>query len=482
MLFSNGTKMPALKTLSLMVFSGLFLTACSSDDDDSGEGYYLIYNGSSNAPELTFTFETDDDDDDEVTYSGLASGKAAGLLTMDTGKYEVTFTIDVSNDDEQDIYNDEQRITGDDVTFTVLAGDIQSPEVLTYSYEYEDPDTDDEEFTLRFLNLNESSEGIDVYMSLEDETFDEATLVDSLNFTQFSDSHYFEVESYKFYLTYQGSDEVVFESDDIDFLYTNQQLIVLKADNGPSSSPFMIDKITSSGSVTEYSNIDSEAKVQFYNAMDDNVLLPEYTDETFDIHLGGISEAPFASLERRTNSEHVTVESNDYSIDITAVGGVQKLTNSQILSMDSNDDKTVFYYLTEVTEEDDDDDDTEEETELFVNTLITDNNNQIGTYHHEIKVVNFVEDHASVSVYFVGPGESLSSTDNVVTNIRGTASEIDLKNDDYSVYVLAQEDSSEILLSITSLDLDEESGNLYLVIEQEDEDVDIFTTTVFSQN
>ena len=457
------------QNLSAVIVS-LALTACSSDDSDSGTGYLLVYNASPNAPELTLSIESEDV---SAEISGMARYTTSTLLSYESGNYELELAMSKSNDTITTFYDTEQEISSEDVTMLIVTGDITSPQFMRYQYEYEDPDTEDEQFTLRFLNLKQGDAPVDVYMSLATQDFNEATLVESLSFEQLSESHYFDLEEYTFYLTDSGSDTVLYQSADVPLYYTNQQLIVINPHAGPGDSVYSLDKISSTGSVSQLQDTLASAKLKVYNAMDRNELLSNY-DETFSFHLSGIDDSPeFTALNRYQMSAGLDIDAGDYSMDITTLAQ-EKLTNSQILSLPANSDKTVFFYLSEVTEEDDDDESLDETT-LYVNSLITDNNSVTSPYSHEIQVVNFVEDYASVVVYFVSNDDTVSTTPHKLVNSRAVASKYNLSNGQFDVFVLAQSDSSDILLTSGQLDLDEASGNLYLVIEQEDKDLDQFS-------
>ncbi len=454
------------------------LTGCSSDDDDSGEGYLMIYNASANAPELTIEIEKEDD---TVSYGGIEAFSALGAMTLDSGNYPLQLELATSNEDTEVIYSSTDSVNSGDITFVAVTGDIKSPEILTFEYQYQDPDSEDEQFLVKFLNLRENSQALDVYMSLADESFDEATMVTTVSFAEMTEDFRYDVEDYKIYLTENGSTEVLFESGEIPLLYTNQQVFTILP-SYHNDDQLMLNKISPTGSVTEYMEDSDVAKIKVYNAMDANDLLPEYT-ESMNFHLNDISETPlYSDIQRSQVSTTTTVDAGDYGMDITTVDNADKLTHSQILSLPDGSDRTIFFYLTEVEEADDGDDETEEETTLYVNSLAVENEPMVGAYHHNIKVLNFVEDYASVVVYFVGPDESISTTSNKLTNSRAITSSIDLINDRYDIFVIGKEDSSDVLLKTAQLDLTEDSGNLFLVIEQEDKDIPNFSISSFSQN
>ncbi|MBU2883842.1 hypothetical protein KO525_09695 [Psychrosphaera sp. B3R10] len=469
-----------LRPFSLIVaaMSTLAITACSSEDEDTGSGYLMIYNASKNAPDIELEIEQDGT---TSYYTGIAYSEVAGAFSLDSGTYNIDLNINTTNSLEELIYQGDTSISDEDVNLIVVVGDISAPEIINYSFEYEDPETEDEQFTIRFLNLNESNEDLNVYLSLSSQAFSDAVPASALSFTELSESQYFDVDNYKLYIA-DIDGNLVFESDEIPFLYTNQQLIVIKENPGSTSSPFTIDRITSSGGVTTYNSINSSTELRVFNAMDNNELLASYNG-SLDFHIGGITDSPLiADLNRSAYSDVKTLDYGDYRMDITDPNSTVKLSNSQILSLPTNSDKTVFFYLTEVEEADDGDDDTVEETELYVNSLIASNNAVEGYYHHEIQVVNFIEDFSSVTVYFVPKNSTISTTEHKAINTRAIATKQSLPNDEYDVFVIAKEGASEVLLANTSFELTSDSKNQFLVIEQEDKDIDNYIVTMFNQN
>lgn len=470
--------------MALSVLSLLTLTGCNDSTGDSGAGYLIAYNASNNSPSVALNIEQDG-----VTtgYSNLAYGAVAGSYLLDAGDYNINFAISTNNEQTQTIYDESVALSGDEVSLIVLSGDIREPELIRYNFDYEDPDTEDEIFNARFLNLVPSNDELTVYFVPSDQAFDEHDWSGQFSFNQLSEGYYFDTDYYRFYIANSNGD-LVYESEEIAMLYTNQQVFAIKTNpnfnaiDGTNTSPYLVDKITSSGGIVTYSSINSDAQVRAYNAMDLNALLPDYNG-VINLHLDGISAAPlFSSLARHDFSDVNRMQTGDYQMDITATSSQTKLTASQILSLPTNSDKTVFFYLTEVEEADDGNDDTAEEVELFVNTLITENNPVEGVYHHEIQLVNFVEDHTSVTVYFVPANETISTTDYKLVNYRATANKIALPNDEYDIFVIAKEGQTDVLLAKHFLTLSIESKNQYLIIEQQDKDIDDFILTMFDQN
>ena len=76
-------------------------------------------------------------------------------------------------------------------------------------------DQDDDLFTLRVINLHQSIVDVDIYLSLEDETFNEAQLLVSAQANAMSEKLKRKQDQYKVYITQSGQTEVLFSSEDL---------------------------------------------------------------------------------------------------------------------------------------------------------------------------------------------------------------------------------------------------------------------------
>lgn len=434
-----------------------FVAACSDSSSDSSSGYVQMYNAmpSSSTVELLI--------DDEV-YGDYKYNKASSQYLFDGGDYELGFDLAVTDSSTQSLSEFEYKVGGDNVSLFVITGDVDNSEILKFDYEFEDPETDDEQFTFRVLNLATENSELDFYISKEDESFSDAVKLVSPSLYSLSESFYYDTDDYKFYITAQNSDQILFESDEISFSYTNQQIIAINPNLGAGQSSYRIDTISTSGTVTEYHNKASNAEVRFYNALIEHELLPEYLGN-IDVYINGIDdEAEVSELAQSAHSSFFDMEYGDYPLDITNQNG-EALTNTQLVSVEPNASITKFFYLKEEEVEDEDDED-ETTTEIYFNSIESAASTNMSSLYHNFKVLNFSNEYTSIKLYFVASDETKSTTDNVVTSTFSIAKETNLFNEDYDVYAVATEGSSEILLASTTFTLGDNSTNYYLLIEE----------------
>ena len=77
------------------------------------------------------------------------------------------------------------------------------------------------------------------------------------------DSEYFDEGEYTIYLTEPGSDDVVFESQTIDFVYETEYLMTLRNVSGAIQEGLVVDTILNSSSVTALTDVEAIHSIVF---------------------------------------------------------------------------------------------------------------------------------------------------------------------------------------------------------------------------
>jgi hypothetical protein len=460
------------------------LSGCGSSDDDKGTGYINLYNVSANAPGIFLTLDEnldeDDDDEVEITYSSVLYSKVSGNNELEAQPYfiELAWQDEDSNDrsDLEVIYESQLEVAQDEIQFIVLAENILAPKVLTYSIPVIDDDEDDDDdlFNLRFLNLHPAYDNVDIYLSKSDETFTQAQLLGQYTYTELAENQKLEQDEYVFYITSAGSEEVLYKSNEVSYNYASQYVMVIRENPGVSSSPFVLDKVSNS-TIVEYPNDGAQAKFRVFNAIKPHVLLPDYQG-VFDGYLNGIDEsAEVESLNYGHFSDGITIDKGDYSFALTLPDSEQIIVQNHLLTLVENIDRTIFFYLSEQDVDDDQDGDVDEngdgivdEIEISVNSLVIDNSTNQGVYDHGIQIVNFVDedDFSMVTFYFVRSDEIIETAAHFTSVPYAQHQSILLRNNTYTIYAIAKDNSSDILLATSELTLDENSDELFLLLEQ----------------
>jgi hypothetical protein len=477
------------RTGSLLLSSilSLSLFGCGGSDNDDN-GYIQLYNLSSNAPGIYLTIDQYNDDDfDEKIHSPVAFSSVSSRLTYDNDTYDMELSWENDYDsvfDLEIVYENELKVDNDTVEFIVITDDIRSPTVLTYEIPVRDDDeleddTDDEVFNLRVLNMHTLSDGVDLYYSESDETFNEAILFNQTNYSQLSENQKIDQDGYTFYLTAAGSADVLYTSQDIDFPYASEHIIVIRPNTGVGTSPFTLD-IISTSYITEYPDTNAEASYRVFNAIVKNDQLPQY-DNSFDFHIDAIDDSPEVSdLTFGQASQSIITDSGDYSMSLVNPVTQETILSNHLLALSENTDKTIFFYLLEEAVDEDGDNNIDEdgdgyidELEVTMNSLIVENNHSDSIYSHQMNVINLIDqdeiidDFTSVKVYFVRSDEIIETAEQSITAIFANPSSVELLNNTYSVFVIGRLDSSDIILSSSELVLTEDSKDQFIILEKD---------------
>lgn len=490
-----------------VLFTGIFLltiTGCESDDDDDDAlGSVRLYNASANAPKIFLTVDEniDEDDDDEAddfekTFSSIELGESTGNFELEPKEYyvELAWQDEDSSyrDDLEIIYQTEHKITKDNIHLIVIAEDIQSPKVLSYDIATidEDDDEEDELFNLSLLNMHPWSEGIDIYLSKSDESFNQAQLLGEFSYTELSDNQKLDIDEYVFYITSAGSDEILYESSEIDYQYTNQYIMVIRENPGIGDSPFVIDRVSASN-VELYQHEGDSAQFRTFNAIVNHDLLPNYQGE-FSLLLNSIDDSiEILSTEFGEFSHSFSTAEGDYSVDLTIPSTGDVILQNHLLTLIENTNKTIFFYLEENDVDLDGDGDVDEdgdgyvdEVEITVKSLVVDNSTSASIYDHEIKIINFVDndDFNAVGFYFVRSDELIETASLYQNATYSSPAAITLVNNTYSIYAVAQDGSSDVILVTTELTLDENSAAMYLILEEDENSPSGYNIKFANQN
>ncbi|MFT4928954.1 MAG: hypothetical protein ACI8WB_005074 [Phenylobacterium sp.] len=466
----------ALGGVLLAAGLGTLLSACGGgSSDDEATGYFKFYNASANSPSIYLSL-------DDTDYPGVNFSQSSSMYEVDNSSFDLSLAWKEGSDDYNTFIEQEVNFDNGQVDLMMLVGDINNPEFVTYQFKEEDPDTEDEQFTFRFINMHNLASANDVYLAKNDQTFNEATLLGSYSYQEMSDSLYADLDTYKLYLTEAGSTEVLYESNDITFSNTSQYVMVIKANSGPSNSNYAIDKLNKSSGVVEYPDKESRAQVRFYNGLTQHQLLPAF-DNSIDIDVSGINGDEYIdALAKGQFSEAHEVSFGDYAIDVSASGDETPFAENFFLSLSANNDKTVFVYHTVEEEEDDGDSSTEEEINLYVNTLSVENSSRVSLYDHQINIINLVDDYSVLELYFARSNETVSTADYSVTSSRALPRVVTLPNNTFDVSIIVRENQSELLLSFEQLTLSADSGDMYMIIEEDANSSSGYSVKMVAQN
>jgi len=246
----------------------------------------------------------------------------------------------------------------------------------------------------------------------------------------------------------------------------------------------------SNSSIESFIDADSEAQFNAYNAISNHELLPDYQG-VFSLFLNGVDDSPeIEALSVGELSSPVELAKGDYSVELTITDENDLLLKNHLLSLEENTHKTAFFYLDEVEVDDDNDGNVDEngdgivdEIRLDVHSLVVNNSSRNSIYDHEIKMVNLVDssEFGAFTVYFVRNDETIDTAVYRKAVSFASSELVYLKNNTYQVYVVAKDNSSDIILNAFELTLDEESNEQFMVVEVDKASPTGYKVSLFDQ-
>lgn len=489
--------------LSLVSILFLFiLSACGSGSDSSADDdnpAFQVYNVSVNSQPVHLIVDQDDNDDfSKREHTAVSYPLASQRYEFPQDSYDIELAWKDDNNELQQVYASQVNIQNNNVNFIVFAEDIQNPRVEIYEIptrndDEKSDDRDNEVFNLRLLNLHSEQYELDLYLSESDETFNEAQLIgEGISYTELTDNQKIALETYNFYITEAGNSEVLYQSNDVNFSFTSEYILAVRENKGPDASPFTID-IISPSSITEYAPASSQAAFRIYNGIKTHDMIPEYQN-TLDLYINGAVQENVTDISYGELSEKTTSNFGDYSVSLLTPDSQYPVVDSHLLTLSENSDKTLFFYLLEEDVDRDNDGNVDEngdgivdEIKVTTNSLSVTNSISESIFSHEIKVINFIDDAENdeefsvINVYFVKSDETIETTNNNIIANFASVSEVNLLNNTYSVFVIGRLNSSEIILDMQTLVLNEESKDQFLVIEESTEQNTAYKMTFIEQ-
>jgi len=497
MYFFNRISFNAKQTVAMAIISMFMLTACGSSKEEDKKttnnlSVIKFYNASKDSPAIFFTvdenLEDNKKDQVEITFKGIEYTQANKNYEIKPNNYfyEVAWQNNDSNERKNLKVFDEGSFTvnANAMQLVVLSNSIATPKLNFYNIPILDnkDDKENKRFNLRILNTHTNTEGIDVYISNNNETFNEAKLIGEYSYTELSENKKFNQGSYIFYITKAGQKSVLFKSKAVKYEYPAQYTMVVRENFGAGSSPYAIDKVANSFTKA-YLDADAVAKFSAYNAIKTHTLLPSYNNKV-DIDIRGIHQnRNLLALEKNNLSELLILNNGDYSIDIKASEKDTYLLRNHLLSLDENSSKTFFFYLTE-NEIDTNDDGKFDDIAVKVNSLIVNNSARKNLYDHTISIINLIEDKEFkvIKFYFVRDNETISSASLTKSVEYAKADSVVLRNNTYQVYAIAEVDGSSIILSSFEIIIDEKSNNMFMVVETNVDTVSGYKINIINQS
>ncbi|TAA41713.1 DUF4397 domain-containing protein [Corallincola spongiicola] len=365
--------------LTVVLLSGLFLFACDdSDDDSSGATTMQVYNVSSNSSPLTYEF------DDSYTLSDISFSDATSPSTVNSGTYSLVISGVNSNGVDDEIYDGEVSLSGEQRHLFISAGDYSQLEL--YSVEYNLDDLGDDTMRLFVADYSTDSPGYDIYLGESGLGFELASLISTTAYGEAVLVGDYGLDVYDVYLTSVGNSEVLFTAENVSLTGETAYFLVVRDSFGATETGIAIDKVLLSSTVIHYEDNYANAQYRVINVSPDAVSTSLKS---------GDDEVRSELVAAKGVTEYEILPYGDYSLSIMNEAE-EVLLNNLLISMPQNATKGIAVYQDEAG---------------ATQSIAFEESVRAIAFNSDITLANLSYDLDDVDVYFVPEGETLESTD-----------------------------------------------------------------------
>ncbi len=438
--------------LSLKVYAFLWLVisligGCggSSSSSNGQSSSVQLFNLSSNSSLISLEV-----DDIQAATTGFARPTALFNVSHEGSAVYRIEHLD-ENSDAFVAIEEEVPLLDDFRYLSILTGDIRSPELTHTSFRLTDFDNDSQDFQLIFGQFNELINNIDVYISEDSETFNDAQLLFSgLDYKTFSAPEILQQDTYTFYITNAGTTNVIFESEPIRLAARTRFFLIARQDFSTGFSNILLNLLASTPSAPTITDVSVDARIRFYNSVE--------SLGTLDVIFDDNAATTFTALPTQTVSDYFTVNSGAHTLTLNDNTTGNPVIENLFINLDDGETPTLFLFETL-------------DLDGNVNGLSTTRinaNERVLAFQSQVTLTNLVPESDFISVFFVAGNDEIGTTPFRVTNLGYTAtSTINLDKRNYDVFVIETDEvGNELLAFQTTLDLTNTTSNFILVAEK----------------
>lgn len=437
-----------LRAIAIGVVVLVGLAACGGSDGSSSDytyAYLQFYNASPNGANVEMR-EVDGD-----SFGSAQFGDTTSMYSMESGEVELEFIRTDSDDQEVFIEELEVDLREGYKTIVVMSGDFNTPIFTVYSFERE---TLEDHFRLFALSVAIDDTSYDFYMSESGDPFEAANFLGTISTGEMSeltfwdtdeDSDDFDEGEYTIYLTAPGSDEVIFESQTIDFIYETEYLMTLRNVSGAIQEGIVVDTILNSSTVTALTDVEANSQYRIYNSTN--------IEAQLQVTFGGNADEEDVSFTLAAGelSDFSAIRYGDYRVTVNDPSGSATSLNNKLITLNQGESKAILIYAAN--------------NKLGAATFVESGLPQ--AYDKTVNFINLVEDFDDVDFYLVRNDETIDTAEYDVQNLEfaENVSEV-LPSDYYEVIAVYEDDNEEqILLDRTALFGFTEDVNYIVTVE-----------------
>ena len=442
------TKLTVIRALVVAFTVILGLTACGgSDGTDSDYTYAYIqfYNASPNGANVEMR-EIDGD-----SFGAAQFGDTTSMFSMEDGEVELEFIR--TDSDDQEVYIDELTVDlrNGYKTIVVMSGDFSTPTFTTYTFERE---TLEDHFRLFALSVVVDESSYDFYMSESGDPFEAAHFVGTITTGNAAELEYWDTDEdsddfdegeYTIYLTEPGSNDVIFESQTVNFAYSTEYLLTLRDVSGAIQNGLVVDTILNSSTVTALTDVEADSQYRIYNSTE--------IDTDLNVTFGGNTDEEEVSFTLAAGeiSDFSAIRYGDYRVTVSDPSNSSAPLSNKLITLNQGESKAVLIYNVD--------------NKLGAATFLESGLPQ--AYDKTVNFINLVSDFDDVDFYLVRNDETIDTAEYDLQNLEfsESASRV-LPSDYYEVIAVYEDDNDEqTLLDRTSLFGFVEEKNYIVTVE-----------------
>jgi len=400
----------------------LALSGCGgsdSDDTDFSESYLQFYNASSNSP--TTQIVVDDD-----LLGSSSYGDVTSIFTLSSGDIDIDLNWEDSDGQEVTTTSFSSNLRDGFKTLVFMSGDFESPDIAEFQFERT---SNEDEFFLYATSTVTNGASYDLYMAEHGTPFSSANFITTLNYLDFADTTHWNPDEdasegawpqddYVIYLTAPGEQEVLFESQEIEFSFDSDYVLAIRNTTGANENNLVIDIILNSTSIEANQNVTATSQFRVYSALANDAEL-EVSLATND------SEQLQQTIAVGEITEFSTVTFGDYQVSALSSDNTDYGFDNRLLTLNQGASKTLIIF---------------EDEDQQLTSIEVEDSTLPQSFEHEVSIANILPEFEEVDMYFVRQDETIESADFQVSNIDyGDLRSITLPNDFYSIVVVYED-------------------------------------------
>lgn len=319
--------------LGVVMLFGVVACGSSDDSSDPDSGYLQLINGLNDSPDLKFELR-DDEDDVVVSSESFGFQRASALLVLSEGVYQLEVNVEDPIGGFEDVLLEREiDIHGDILKTFVLEGSLASNTFRLIEKDIGDlaeAREDDADDLLELQVINLSADTVSVYVADDVDRPDQENLVGTVASGSHSDAVdfvYDEDAEYRVRLTADASDELIFESNEVEFSPNTRTTIVVNDNVGPDPDSLSVWLVRDNSTASQRNRFAksgfrvvnlvqdvADAAIVITNDVGDENL---FSDNMAPTDIGAFTRADsgFVRVEARAPSDAELLETGSVSLD-----------------------------------------------------------------------------------------------------------------------------------------------------------------------